>query len=129
MQCGLCRTSWGILISSRNLVRFTSGALGNNLFTNFADTREEPMVLQFLNYSPAAHTSHLIEDKVKVLIAQSCLTLCDPIYCSLRSYSVHGIPHARILPGCQSGSPVLQADSLPSEPPWKPRTSLKIKRK
>ena len=28
---------------------------------------------------------------------QSCLTLCDPIDCSLPDFSVHGIPQARIL--------------------------------
>ena len=32
-----------------------------------------------------------------MLVAQSCLTLCDPIDCSLPSYSVHGILQARIL--------------------------------
>ena len=84
----------------QKFTRFTSGTLGNNLFTNFVDAREEPMVLQFLNYSPPVHTSCLIEDKVKVLIAQSCLILRDPIDCSLPSYSFHGILHARILPGC-----------------------------
>ena len=35
--------------------------------------------------------------KVKVLIAQSCPTLCDPIDCALPGSSVHGIPQARIL--------------------------------
>ena len=32
-----------------------------------------------------------------VLVAQSCLTLCDPINCSLPGSSVHGILQARIL--------------------------------
>ena len=35
--------------------------------------------------------------KVKVLVAQSCLTLCDPTDCSLPGSSVHGILQARIL--------------------------------
>ena len=34
---------------------------------------------------------------VKVLVAQSCLTLCDPMDCSLPGSSVHGISQARIL--------------------------------
>ena len=34
--------------------------------------------------------------KVKVLVAQSCLTLCDPMDCSLPGSSVHGILQARI---------------------------------
>ena len=35
--------------------------------------------------------------KVKVFVAQSCLTLCDPTDCSLPGSSVHGILQARIL--------------------------------
>ena len=34
---------------------------------------------------------------VCVLIAQSCLTLCDPMDCSPQGSSVHGILQARIL--------------------------------
>ena len=30
-------------------------------------------------------------------VAQSCLTLCDPVDCSLPGSSLHGILHARIL--------------------------------
>ena len=32
-----------------------------------------------------------------VLVAQSCLTLCDPMDCSPPDFSVHGILQARIL--------------------------------
>ena len=35
--------------------------------------------------------------KVKVLVTQSCLTLCDPTDCTLPSSSVHGIFQARVL--------------------------------
>ena len=35
--------------------------------------------------------------KVKVLVIQSCLTLCDSMGCSLPDSSVHGIFQARIL--------------------------------
>ena len=34
---------------------------------------------------------------VKVLVAQACLTLCDPMDCSLPGSSDHGIFQARIL--------------------------------
>ena len=57
----------------------------------------------------------------------------QPMDCSPPSSSVHGILQARILewlpfpspgdlpdPRITPGSPALQADSLPSEPPWKP---------
>ena len=66
-------------------------------------------------------------------IAQVCLTVCDPIDCSLPGSSVHGISQARILawvaisfssgssrPGIKPKSPTLEADSLPSEPPGNP---------
>ena len=65
-------------------------------------------------------------------VAQLCLTLCDPMDCSPPGSSVHGIFQARVLsglpfpspvdlsnPGIEPGSPALQADALPSEPPGK----------
>ena len=63
---------------------------------------------------------------VKVKVAQSCPTLCDPM-----NYTVHGILQARILEwgavsfsrgSSQPRSPTLQADSLPSEPQGEPHT-------
>ena len=38
-----------------------------------------------------------LDMKMKVLIAQSCLTLCDPMDCSPPGSPVHGILQARIL--------------------------------
>ena len=65
-------------------------------------------------------------------VSQSCLTLCDPVDCSLTGFSVNGIFQERILewvaisfprgtsrPGIGPRSPTLQTDSLPSEPPGK----------
>ena len=68
---------------------------------------------------------------------QLCPTLCDPMDCCLPGSSVHGILQARILewvampppgdfpsPGFEPASlasPVLQVDSLPTEPPGKPQ--------
>ena len=64
-------------------------------------------------------------------VAQLCLTLCDPM-----DYTVHGILQAKILkwvalpspgdfpcPGIEPRSPTLQADSLPAEPPGKPKNT------
>ena len=34
--------------------------------------------------------------KLKVLVIQSCLTLCDPMDCSPPGFSVHGILQVRI---------------------------------
>ena len=47
-----------------------------------------------------AHQSPLstgAPDKNPGEVAQSCLTLCDPMYCSPPGFSVHGILQARIL--------------------------------
>ena len=38
-----------------------------------------------------------LEGSVKVKVTQLCLTLCDPVDCSLPGSSVHGILQARIL--------------------------------
>ena len=49
------------------------------------------MAAQFLG-TPVIST-----EKVKMLVTQSCLTLYDPMDCSLPGSSVHGILQARIL--------------------------------
>ena len=63
--------------------------------------------------------------------AQSCPTLCDPMDYSLPGSSVHGFfrqEYWRVFPcpppgdlpnpGMEPESPLLQADSLPTEPPY-----------
>ena len=42
-------------------------------------------------------THYGCESEVKREVAQSCLTLCDPMDCSLPGSSVHGIFQARVL--------------------------------
>ena len=67
---------------------------------------------------------------------QSCLTVFNPMDCSLLDSSVHGISQARILewvalpssrgssqPRDLTRSPALQANSLPAEPPGKPKNT------
>ena len=71
------------------------------------------------------------EWKVKVKVTQSCPTVCDPV-----GHTVHGILQATILewvafsfsrgssnPGIEPRSPKLQVDSLPAEPPGKPKNT------
>ena len=41
--------------------------------------------------------THLEPDILEGEVAQSCLTLCDPMNCNLLGFSVHGILQARIL--------------------------------
>ena len=60
----------------------------------------EKVKLYELIYSPHQHWEGGIISallRVKVKIAQSCPTLCDPMDCSLPGSSVHGILQARIL--------------------------------
>ena len=65
-----------------------------------------------------------VSSRLSVSVTQSCPTLCNPMDCSSPGSSVHGILQARRLecpdPGIEPGTPALQADSLPSEPPGKP---------
>ena len=85
------------------------------------------------NVWPAIWAFFERKGKVKVLVAQSCLTLCDPVDCSSPGSPVHGI-----FPGNNTGVVTISfsmgssqhrnwtqvsciaADSLPSEPPGKP---------
>ena len=66
------------------------------------------------------------------LIIKSCPALCDPMDCSPPGSSVHGISQQEYWSGLpflspgdlpqteiKPGSPVLQVDSLPTEPPGK----------
>ena len=75
----------------------------------------------------------MVRSWIDVFGTQLYPTLCDPMNHSLPGSSVHGILQARILQwvavlspgdhpdlGIKPGSPTLQADSLPSEPPGKP---------
>ena len=70
-------------------------------------------------------------------VAQSCLTLCDPMDGSPPGSAVHGIFQARILvwvaisfsrgssqPRDRTQSPALQTDALLSEPTGKPKEVL-----
>ena len=90
-----------------------------------------PSVLEcFLFFSPLEPAT-LIMKKVKVKIAQSCPTLCDP--CAMQSMEFSSpeycngwpfpSPGDLPKPGIKPRSPALQVDSLPSEPPGKPKNT------
>ena len=81
---------------------------------------------EFTFYFSNVPCLHLLAVSWKMLVAQSCLTLCDPMDYNLPGFSIHGILQARILewvaipfsrgsfwPKDQTWSPTLQADSLP----------------
>ena len=90
-------------------------------------------VFNHSRYTNGKSVTVLVNGKVKerseVEVAQSCLTLCDPMDCSLPASSVHGIFQAIVLewivisfsrglpdPGIGPRSPALQTDTLLSEP-------------
>ena len=54
--------------------------------------------------------------KVKMLVTQTCLTLCDPVDCCLPGSSVHGILQARILEWI--AIPLSRGSSLPRDRTW-----------
>ena len=93
----------------------------------FQEWRQETQTIQ----PPNKYVTQLERKKVKVLVTQSCLTLCDTMDCSPPG-SFHGILQARILEWIampfsrgssqlkEPESPSLQADSLPPKPPGKP---------
>ena len=61
-------------------------------------------------------TDWKVKRSVKVLVAQSCLTLCDPMDCSPPSSSVHGILQAIILEWI--AIPFSRASSRSRDPTW-----------
>ena len=87
--------------------------------------------------SPCSHKESDTTEKLSTAHCErvSCLVMYDslrPMDCSLPGSSVHGVLQRRMLewvailypgdlcdPGIETGSPALQADSLPSEPPGK----------
>ena len=50
----------------------------------------------------------------KVLVAQACVTLCNPMDCSPPGSSVHGIVQARILEWVPFPSPGITTDQKPT---------------
>ena len=81
----------------------------------------------FFFYCWAIQEASHLTMRVKVKVAQSCLTLCDPM-----DYTVHGILQAGTLEwvafpfsraSSQPRSPALQADSLPAKPQRKSRNT------
>ena len=70
------------------------------------------------------------------MLSHSVVSLCNPMNCSPQGFSVRGILQARILEwvaypssgvlpnsGIEPRSPTLQVDSLPCEPPGKPKNT------
>ena len=71
------------------------------------------------------HSVELLASGVKVKVVQSCRTLCDPMDCIVHGVLQASIPCPGDLPNprIEPRSPALQADSLPAEPPGKPKNT------
>ena len=109
----LCPTPGHIPNPGTEPVSPVSPALADRFFTTIAIWEAPPCL-------------YMLRKKVKVKVAPSCSTL-QPM-----DYTVHGIVQARILewvaftfsnPVIEPRSPALQADSLPAEPPGKPKNT------
>ena len=91
------------------------------------------------------HNVHYILPLIRVKVksesevAESCQTLCDPMDCTFlappsmgfsRQEYWSGLPFASPgdlpNPGIEPGSPTLQADALPSEPPGQSKSTLTL---
>ena len=111
-------------------------ALGRHIFFSWTCSMEG--VSLRTEPAPAIHRSlgrysqHILS-ALPCLVSQLCLTLCDPMDCSPPGSSIHGLLQASGLscpppedlpnPGIKPRSPTLQVDSLPSEPPGKPKNT------
>ena len=69
-----------------------------------------PLIYTFI---PLKYHTILIIVKVKMLVAQSCLSLCDPMNCSLSGSSVYAILQAKILEWI--AIPFSRGSSLPKD--------------
>ena len=129
-QSGWSRTSWRKAYPSVKIHNFKEWFLVLNMCIGLKRIWKQIVLLISL-------ISIYIYIWVKLLavwVAQSCLTLCDPMNCidhqaplsmgfSLEYWSGWPSPSPEDLPnpGIEPGSPVLLAGSSPSQPPGKPR--------
>ena len=99
------------------------------------DRQVEFSLLQSLKSTSFSETegTRSVQTTCKVLVAQSCLTLCDPMDCSPPVSSVHGILQERILEWAAGIFPIQGSNpgllhcrwTLLSETPGKPQTACK----
>ena len=109
----------------------TDYSLDLQLYGSDVDSQNKPMACR--------QDNHRLTQVWKVSVTQSCPTLCDPMdykgthqvplsmgFSRQEYWSGLPFPSPGDLPdpGIEPISPTLQADSLPSEPPGSPNTSL-----
>ena len=92
------------MISILNMLRLLLLQVASVVSDSVRPHRQQPTRLPRLWDSPGKNTGvgcHFLLQCVKVKseseVTQSCLTLSDPMNCSLPGYSIHGIFQARVL--------------------------------
>ena len=109
-------TTPSLEFSPPRIIHKASASAPQNLSLHSPSHREEPLLVNLpvrnLSYPPLPILPN--KSRVLCLVAQSCPTLCNPMDCSPPGSSVHGILRAGILEW---------ADSLPAEPPGKPKNT------
>ena len=88
----MCPVAWNACHSLPGLVTFSRNMAGNLHYSTWLDTFKS-FVIDVVCFALPFDT--LISRSM--LVAQSCLTLCDPMDCSPPGSSVHGILQARTL--------------------------------
>ena len=76
---------------------YVSHLLMNTSYFHLSDTVNNAAILTYKNLFQSLLLSFLLSTHACMLSLQSCLTLSDPMDCSLPGCSVHGILQARIL--------------------------------
>ena len=88
----LSQLNWSFWVRGWNLL------LGLTEFaTTHSYSQHSPPQLHLLVNLFLKHKDSMLGLKVKAIVSQSCLTLCDPMDCSLPVFFVHGMLQARIL--------------------------------
>ena len=75
---------WDICLHIADSLCFTAET--NTLYRNYTPTRNKRKLIY-----GSSHQQVTLFFKSVISVAQSCLTLCDPMDCSLPDSSVHGI--------------------------------------
>ena len=100
-----------ILFKKHQIPFQTLNTLSNFFSSNSLWLKSYPASTQY-----DKNPTHPWKWKVKVLVAQSCPTLCNPMDCSLPSSSVHGILQAKILEWVSI--PFSRGSSQPRDQTW-----------
>ena len=125
----LCSYIYAVELSEHN----KTGLHLHSALISFQEEKMKEVRLHSSTHLSSVGQNAMIFQGMKLLVTQSCPTLCNPTDCSICS-SVHGILQARIPekglplpspgdltdPGIKPGSAALQKDALSSEPPGKP---------